>query len=388
MLFTVALSLLSLVTSVVALPKSTNPQPLGRAQDDSPALIYAFSVCSNKATIELPGHYTVGRVLNTTLTDVDINLTGTIQYTADMAYWSPASIFLTYQNATTFWLLSGTGITLSGGGTIDANGQIWWEQFARSGNAGVAGGSSRTFSRPVPLTVGFAKDVLVKDIAIVNSPFWLPTIKTANSDGWDIYRSDHVTIKNSWINNQDDCVSFKPNSTFVDVQNLWCNGSHGISVGSLGQYAGETDIVANVFVKNITMLNAQQGARIKVFGGSNDTQFISGGGDGYVKNITFSDFYIENTDTPILIDQCYMTTAAQCKAYPATLRISDVHYINIKGTSSGKLTNGTVVSIKCSQNCTGITAVGTDLRPPNGTATYLCSHITPETGLDFPCTEV
>lgn len=27
------------------------------------------------------------------------------------------------------------------------------------------------------------------------------------------------------------------------------SGSHGISVGSLGQYAGETDIVANVFVK-------------------------------------------------------------------------------------------------------------------------------------------
>ena len=51
---------------------------------------------------------------------------------------------------------------------------------------------------------------------------------------------------------------------------MWCNGSHGISVGSLGQYAGETDIVANVFVKNITMLNAQNGARIKVFGGSPD----------------------------------------------------------------------------------------------------------------------
>ena len=48
------------------------------------------------------------------------------------------------------------------------------------------------------------------------------------------------------------------------------NGSHGISVGSLGQYAGETDIVANVTVKNILMKNAQNGARIKVFGGSGD----------------------------------------------------------------------------------------------------------------------
>jgi galacturan 1,4-alpha-galacturonidase len=37
------------------------------------------------------------------------------------------------------------------------------------------------------------------------------------------------------------------------VQNMWCNGSHGISVGSLGQYAGETDIVENIYVYNVTM---------------------------------------------------------------------------------------------------------------------------------------
>jgi galacturan 1,4-alpha-galacturonidase len=53
-----------------------------------------------------------------------------------------------------------------------------------------------------------------------------------------------------------DCVSFKPNSTNILVQNLHCNGSHGISVGSLGQYVGETDIVENVLVYNISMFNA------------------------------------------------------------------------------------------------------------------------------------
>ena len=53
-----------------------------------------------------------------------------------------------------------------------------------------------------------------------------------------------------------DCVSFKPNSTEILVQNLYCNGSHGISVGSLGQYIGEVDIVKNVLVYNISMYNA------------------------------------------------------------------------------------------------------------------------------------
>lgn len=53
-----------------------------------------------------------------------------------------------------------------------------------------------------------------------------------------------------------DCVSFKPNSTDILVQNLHCNGSHGISVGSLGQYVGEVDIVKNILVYNISMYNA------------------------------------------------------------------------------------------------------------------------------------
>lgn len=53
-----------------------------------------------------------------------------------------------------------------------------------------------------------------------------------------------------------DCVSFKPNSTEILVQNLHCNGSHGISVGSLGQYKNEVDIVENVLVYNISMFNA------------------------------------------------------------------------------------------------------------------------------------
>jgi galacturan 1,4-alpha-galacturonidase len=37
---------------------------------------------------------------------------------------------------------------------------------------------------------------------------------------------------------------------------MFCNGSHGISVGSLGQYPGEYDIVENIYVYNTSMHNA------------------------------------------------------------------------------------------------------------------------------------
>ena len=72
--------------------------------------------------------------------------------------------------------------------------------------------------------------------------------RNANRNSWDTYRSDNIVIQNSRIDNGDDCVSFKPNSTNIVVQNLICNGSHGISVGSLGQYVGEVDIVKNIYV--------------------------------------------------------------------------------------------------------------------------------------------
>ena len=84
---------------------------------------------------------------------------------------SPQSYYLTYQNASTFWWLSGNNIKLYGGGTIDGNGQVWWDYNNKA--IGTAGGSSTVFERPIPLTVGNASNVLVQNINIIQSPFWV-----------------------------------------------------------------------------------------------------------------------------------------------------------------------------------------------------------------------
>ena len=49
-------------------------------------------------------------------------------------------------------------------------------------------------------------------------------------------------------------------------------------------------------VRNITMSNAQNGARIKAWAGPN-------GGGGIVKNVTFQDFFETNVDNPLIVDQ-------------------------------------------------------------------------------------
>lgn len=143
-----------------------------------------------------------------------------------------------------------------------------------------------------------------------------------NTDGWDTYRVDNVVIQDSEINNTDDCMAFKPNSTNVVVQNLVCNGSHGVSVGSLGQYVGEYDIVENAYIYNITMSNASDGARIKVWPGI-DTPFqpllSGGGGSGYVRNVTYDTLRNDNNQWAIELTQCYgQSNQTLCNEYPVS----------------------------------------------------------------------
>jgi len=82
------------------------------------------------------------------------------------------------------------------------------------------------------------------------------------------------------------------------------------------------NVVANILVKNITMVDAENGARIKAFGG----------GTGYARDITFQDFKCESVIQPITIDQRYETSASTCASYPSGVQISDIHYINVTGT--------------------------------------------------------
>jgi galacturan 1,4-alpha-galacturonidase len=128
-----------------------------------------------------------------------------------------------------------------------------------------------------------------------------------------------------------DCVSFKPNSTNVVVQNLVCDGSHGISIGSLGQYKGVVDIVENLQIYNISMSNASDGARIKVWPGI-ETEFQDllngGGGLGRVRNITYDGFYHYNNDNAITITQCYgQSNQTLCNKYPVHIREAFDSYV-------------------------------------------------------------
>jgi polygalacturonase len=190
-----------------------------------------------------------------------------------------------------------------------------------------------------------------------------------------------VAITNSTITNGDDCVSLKPNSTNILIQNLTCRNSHGISIGSLGQYAGTQDIIANALIKNITMINASNGARIKAFGGNSSPTSTKGGGNGYVRNITFEGFKCVECELPVVIDMCYETSTSTCEAYPSKVNISGVHFVDVTGTGTKRV----VVRLECSGVCEDITSTGTNLAGGGGSAEYLCKNVGNLGSLDFPC---
>ncbi|KAH8198061.1 hypothetical protein TruAng_007785 [Truncatella angustata] len=376
--------------------------------DDSEAILAAFNDCNNGGHVVFRENetYIIGTAMDWTfLQSIDIDIQGKILFTNDTTYWQANSFRFVFQNVTSFFKLGGDDVWIYGGGTIDGNGQAWYEAYAANAYT----------LRPVLIGADGLTNSIISDVVLRYSPQYYhfianstnvvfdniniaggsrnASVTAKNTDGWDTYRSDAITIQNSVINNGDDCVSFKPNSTDVLVQSLFCNGSHGISVGSLGQYKGEYDIVENVFVTNISMHNATDGARIKIWPNtasalSDDLQ--GGGGDGRVNNITYTDWTIDNVDYSIEVDQCYgQSNLTLCLEYPSPLKITNVIFNNFKGATSKKY-QPQVATFACSSDtaCSNIVSTDFSVLSPNGTNQAFCLNFN-ETSLDgVECTTV
>jgi polygalacturonase len=81
-----------------------------------------------------------------------------------------------------------------------------------------------------------------------------------NSDGFDLSTSNNMMITDSTILSQDDCVAIT-SSNIVTVQNLYCSGGHGLSIGLVGGKSNSN--VTNILFQNSQVVNSQNGPRIK-----------------------------------------------------------------------------------------------------------------------------
>lgn len=114
------------------------------------------------------------------------------------------------------------------------------------------------------------------------------------------------------------------------------------SIGSLAKDFEEAG-VQNVTVKTATFMGTQNGVRIKAWGRPST---------GFVKNVVFQHVTMINVQNPIVIDQNYCPNNLNCPGQVSGVKISDVMYQDIHGTSATQV----ALKFDCSKKnpCSGI----------------------------------
>ncbi|KAJ3337086.1 hypothetical protein HDU93_001659 [Gonapodya sp. JEL0774] len=360
------------------------PHSLNDTHDVSSFFEAGLRIANNGGTLWLEEGktYMIGQPLDLTfLNDVHVRLEGTIKFTNDTKFWQKNAFYHPFQKSLMFWKWGGKDIKIYGSGYLDGNGQRWYNEFAGLEILS----TSNTYLRPILFYAENCTNLAIEGINYRNSPVWNNFIVTSkhiylhdltivaqstnasalpkNTDFWDSLNVYNLTVERVWVNIGDDCFSPKSNASLVHVNTMYCNGSHGQSMGSIGQYAGEKSIIEDVLIENIWLLNGDNGARIKSWAGPNV-------GYGYVNNVTFRNFYVGHLDQTVLIDSCYFNiNATTCAAYPSQVNVTNVRFENFVGTSSGK--NGRVVgALKCSTSpnavCENITFSNFKVESPCG----------------------
>ncbi|VVA39159.1 PREDICTED: polygalacturonase [Prunus dulcis] len=261
------------------------------------------------------------------------------------------------------------GVTISGG-ILDGKGTALWACKA-SGKSCPSGATTLGFSN--------SNNIKVSGLISLNSQMFHIVINgchnvkmdgvrvsasgnSPNTDGIHVQMSSGVTILNSKIATGDDCVSIGPGTSNLWIENVACGPGHGISIGSLGKDQQEAG-VQNVTVKTVTFTGTQNGLRIKSWGRPST---------GFARNILFQHAVMINVQNPIVIDQNYCPGKKGCPGQVSGVRISDVTYQDIHGSSSTEV----AVKFDCSSKypCSKIRLENVKLTYKNQVAVATCSH--------------
>jgi len=214
-----------------------------------------------------------------------------------------------------------TNVAITGRGTIDGNGAVWWEE-AEKARQKVSG---FTLPRPNLIVFNHCNNLRLAGIKLINSPkfHFVPTdcenvtvegitilspVGAANTDGIDPSNCRNVTITRCTIDTGDDNIAIKsgkkvPGREFgcenITVTDCVFLHGHGMSIGS--ETVGG---VRNLTVKNCRFDGTENGIRIKSRRGKGGT----------VQDVSYADITMTNVQPAISI-VCYYQDSSQAK-YP------------------------------------------------------------------------
>ncbi|XP_021713851.1 exopolygalacturonase-like [Chenopodium quinoa] len=314
--------------------------------DDSWAFNAAWEkACNSKGNVTLlipKGTYLVGplklRGPCEQVTSLTVLLKGTLKAKTDLSEYEFGSGWIEFA-----WI---NGLTLTGGGVFDGQGAKAWPY-------NTCPTSSNCDLLPTNLKFVGMNRTTVHDITSLNSKFFhlalvecrdfegskleiLAPEDSPNTDGIHLERSSNVRF--SWLNigTGDDCISVRQGNSQISITNITCGPGHGISVGSLGKYLHEQDI-NGLFVRNCTISGTTNGIRIKTWANSP--------GRSAATNIKFENIVMKHVRNPIIIDQAYCPFDSCSSEAPSRVRLSNIYFKNIRGTSLSEV----AVTLSCSK---------------------------------------
>nr|XP_023922541.1 exopolygalacturonase-like [Quercus suber] len=197
-----------------------------------------------------------------------------------------------------------------------------------------------------------------------------------NTDGIRIGRLSKITITNAKIGTGDDCISIGDGTQDVTANQVTCGPGHDISVGSLGRYQNE-QLVLGIRIIGGTLSSTKNGVRIKTWPSSPSRS---------ASDMHFENIIMNNVANPILIDQGYCPNNQCSNKSPSKVKISNVSFKNIRGTSATK----EAVKLICSNSvpCQLVVVAYIDLvyKEAGGSATSTCVNVKPTVlGKQNPC---
>jgi polygalacturonase len=268
----------------------------GDGKTDNTAAIQAALDAAGAAgggTVTIPaGTYLSGPISLHSATRLDLAAGSTLEM-LPMSQYPNQNAFITANNA--------QDIALTGSGTIEGQGQAWWNALT----------ATPTLKRPQEVSFSHSTRVLISGIRLQNSPeehIWVKgdtdvtvigiTIETLavsgqhfpnNTDGVDI-SANGVFFCNNMIACGDDNVVMAGTNIYVAYSQFGVG--HGCSIGS-----GTTGGVSQVTVDHITMDGTTAGIRMK---SARDR-------GGLVTNLTYSNMTMTNVTNPVSIESYYPT---------------------------------------------------------------------------------
>ncbi|KAF9873799.1 exo-rhamnogalacturonase b [Colletotrichum karsti] len=353
----------------------------GDGSDDTPHVLEAFEKCKSNGHIVFENTtYHIDQVMKTTnLDNVKIDIKGTLLWSKNTTYWLETSLPIGYQNQTAAWVLGGKHLQVNGFGygTFNGNGQTWYD---------LVKGESNYPNRPHALLLDGAEDSVFEGLRFVQAQMWTVTITRSkrvllqdiyvnntssnrnparNTDGANTMFSDDIHFRRWTIQNGDDCIATKANSTNILIEDMEFHDGQGVAIGSIGQYAGNFETIENVTVRNVVAYGSRYAGRIKTWTGEQLGYPPNGGGAGlgYAKNLSWDNVTIYDAEqAPIYVMQCITYNGQQGNCSTSLFDISNISFTNFRalilqqqrpGTGAATSTNLKALSVQLRRDNTG-----------------------------------